>query len=427
MDSMDEDDQQDDPVPSSDSDESVAAIPEAGIDHRHELRSLTSRIKGNGSRSNDKGKGRAKTTDNNKALGGRVKKQKINKKTGVPVVPRGIKYKKHNPDQMALFFDNLFNKGMSLPKAAAAAGIAVQTARDNLERYSRNEGNAIPKARGRTAKAKITSECHSFLLEFVDENPDATLDDIKDALEQNLQVAVAPSTLHRHLNEKCSLTLKRARRYPIRRTDDDTKDARFNFVTTLESSNIHYLTNCVFIDEASFQANMRRNYARSKKNEPAHIKVPKLRSSSLSLLAAICHDGLVEASIKIGKGGTKTVDFYVFLDRVMDELVADKKDGWNLVFDNAPIHTANYLRERVSRRGFNAVFLPKYSPFLNPIEEYFSKIKALCRRTKFAEKEDSLEGRMVAAMAAVKDEDYLAWINHSITFFPRCLDREDNL
>jgi transposase len=54
--------------------------------------------------------------------------------------------------------------------------------------------------------------------------------------------------------------------------------------------------------------------------------------------------------------------------------------GNYLVMDNAPIHTPVKVRELVESRGYNCLYLPSYCPFLNLIEEFWSKVKGSVRR-----------------------------------------------
>lgn len=69
-----------------------------------------------------------------------------------------------------------------------------------------------------------------------------------------------------------------------------------------------------------------------------------------------------------------STDFLVFIGQVMDRLDEQGRHGWYLIFDNAPIHTPKFIQEEIERHGYHMVFLPRYSPFLNPIEEFFSKV-----------------------------------------------------
>ncbi|KAG2213614.1 hypothetical protein INT45_003044 [Circinella minor] len=117
----------------------------------------------------------------------------------------------------------------------------------------------------------------------------------------------------------------------------------------IQSGIAKYGHNCVFIDEASVCASLQRNYAWAPVGEVANVKVPQLCTQSKTIITAICHTGVVELCVKTNEGGTKTRDFYAFLGLVMNKL--DKRNlahqGWNLIYNNAPIHKAAYLGEMV--------------------------------------------------------------------------------
>lgn len=56
--------------------------------------------------------------------------------------------------------------------------------------------------------------------------------------------------------------------------------------------------------------------------------------------------------------------------------------GQIVILDNYSIHTDNRIRELIEAKGCNLLFLPTYSPDLMPIENAFSKIKALLRKAQ---------------------------------------------
>jgi len=69
-----------------------------------------------------------------------------------------------------------------------------------------------------------------------------------------------------------------------------------------------------------------------------------------------------------------------YISNVMDVLDRNNMKWHYLVMKNAPIHTPVRVRVLVESRGYQCVYLPPYSPFLNPIEEFCSKVKAGVRR-----------------------------------------------
>ena len=76
------------------------------------------------------------------------------------------------------------------------------------------------------------------------------------------------------------------------------------------------------------------------------------------------------------------------------------------------------VRELVEGRGADVVFLPSYSPDLNPIEEAFSKIKQLVRKAE-ARTRKALVKAIGRALAAVTPEDAAGWFAHAGYHWPQ--------
>jgi transposase len=70
------------------------------------------------------------------------------------------------------------------------------------------------------------------------------------------------------------------------------------------------------------------------------------------------------------------------------------------------------VTELIEARGADLVFLPSYSPDLNPIEEAFSKIKQLVRKVGARGREELVEA-IGRALAAVTTEDCAGWFAHA--------------
>lgn len=326
---------------------------------------------------------------------------------------RRAKLRKHvgpnlTEDRNKQILDMLVQKARPVKHVAKYFHLSERAIRKIKGKYLEN-GNVTPKRKGRTASCVIDEEGSNFLHQYLNDpnHNTATLQQMVEAYNEKFGIVLASSTLHNHLINSMRITLKRAGKYPERRTNDETKQMRADFVQNrIIDGNVDYQCNCVFIDEASFNASMRRNYAWSEAGKPAHVQVPTLRAPSTTLLAAVSNFGLIEAAIKVcpknmkrskgvRKGTTRynnetsllcdqdqlitfipnSTDFLVFVGEVMDRLDEQDRQGWHLIFDNAPIHTPKFIQEEVERRGYHMVLLPRYSPFLNPIEEFFSKVQ----------------------------------------------------
>ena len=82
-----------------------------------------------------------------------------------------------------------------------------------------------------------------------------------------------------------------------------------------------------------------------------------------------------------------------------------------MVLDNLSAHEGERARRLVERRGAQLLFLPSYSPDLSPIEEAFSKVKALLRRAE-ARTKGALVEAIGRALDAIAPEDVRGWFGH---------------
>jgi transposase len=88
------------------------------------------------------------------------------------------------------------------------------------------------------------------------------------------------------------------------------------------------------------------------------------------------------------------------------------REGQVVVLDGLGAHRPKKIRELVEARGADLVFLPSYSPDLNPIEEAFSKVKALVRK-EGARLSEALVEALGRALASVTAEDAAGWFAHA--------------
>jgi transposase len=87
--------------------------------------------------------------------------------------------------------------------------------------------------------------------------------------------------------------------------------------------------------------------------------------------------------------------------------------GQVVVLDKLGAHRTDRVRELIEEKGADVVFLPSYSPDLNPIEEAFSKIKQLLVRKVGARVREALVEAIRGALRAVTIEDAAGWFAHA--------------
>jgi hypothetical protein len=118
---------------------------------------------------------------------------------------------------------------------------------------------------------------------------------------QFMGLEIRKSALHKFLTEKCQFSLKRAHFHSVERNSPEKIEERYNWVKQWQETDMDFTSNCVFIDEAAFHINMKRNYAWSVKGERSVVKVPKTRAKTTTIIGAISPFGVINVKVKLPK------------------------------------------------------------------------------------------------------------------------------
>lgn len=170
----------------------------------------------------------------------------------------------------------------------------------------------------------------------------------------------------------------------------------------------------VFVDESGFTISMMRLRARAPKGKRAYGTIPRNRGKNQTLIASMTLQDAMGACMCV-KGGTDKAVFEAYVEEVLaPSLVA----GQVVVLDSLGAHRTARVRELIEGRGCDLVFLPSYSPDLNPIEEAFSKIKNLVRKAAERTRE-ALNEAIAEALQAVTPTDVIGWFAHCGCYEPR--------
>ena len=165
----------------------------------------------------------------------------------------------------------------------------------------------------------------------------------------------------------------------------------------------------VFVDESGFHTSMTRLRARAPRGKRAYGKVPRNRGKNTTLMASITLEGAMGESMTV-EGATDSEVFEAYVEHFLAPSLS--KDQV-VVLDGLGAHRTDKVRELIEARGADLLFLPSYSPDLNPIEEAFSKIKALVLRKEGARVREALVEAIGRALAAVTPEDAAGWFAHA--------------
>ena len=130
----------------------------------------------------------------------------------------------------------------------------------------------------------------------------------------------------------------------------------------------------VFLDETWAKTNMARPRGRCPRGTRLVAKVPHGHWKTTTFVAALRCDGLTAPLVIDG-----AMNGALFRAYVEQQLLPTLRPGDLVVMDNLAAHKTGGVREAIESVGARLVYLPPYSPDLNPIELAFSKLKWLLR------------------------------------------------
>lgn len=131
----------------------------------------------------------------------------------------------------------------------------------------------------------------------------------------------------------------------------------------------------LFIDETWMKTNMAPLRGWGRKGRRLNAYVPHGHWKTLTFIAALRHDRIEAPFVIDGP-----INGEIFLAYVETLLIPTLRPGDVVVLDNLGSHKGKAVRQAIRKAGAHLIFLPPYSPDLNPIEQVFAKLKHLMRK-----------------------------------------------
>ncbi|CEP13931.1 hypothetical protein [Parasitella parasitica] len=283
------------------------------------------------------------------------------------ITPNRKSYRCCKEDEKEGLFFQVYEKGLSVRAAALQLQIKPHTVQywvqqdqnEPKDQIVKNVGGGRPPGR----PPKLVEEHPQFLIDLIDKKPSLVLDEIMASLtEQFSDLKIKKSALHDSMTKQCKISL--AHFQLAERNNPEKIEDRHAWVTKWLQTDMDF---CV-----------------------------KTRAMTTTILGAISPFGVVNVSVRRPKamapskkrksaGSSRTVDkttskrgtvtghYFNCLSGTMDVLDRHEmfKDNY-LVIDNAPISQHEDIRKHIENRGYRCIYLPPYSPELNPTEQFWS-------------------------------------------------------
>lgn len=286
--------------------------------------------------------------------------------------------------------------------AAAAATFSVgQASIKRWRRQLRIHGVLAPRPMGGDRRSGAVTV--QAVVEAVQEEPDRTLHELCKWFLERKGRSVQASTL--------SAALRRAGYRRRAKVVLATERLKAKWAEVRIAYREQMLTfdqkDLIFIDESGVQRGMHRPTAWRQPGAVVVGRAVRSRGTVTTVIGALSIDGIV--ATLYGEGATTAEVFRAFVVRC---LVPVLRPGHIVVMDNLGAHKAKGIRELIEAAGAKVVFLPPYSPELNPIECAWSKVKTLLR-TVAAETLPKLHHALEAALDALTGRDAEEWFRHT--------------
>ncbi|MBX3331180.1 MAG: IS630 family transposase [Nitrospira sp.] len=288
---------------------------------------------------------------------------------------------------------------MSRNAAAKKFEVGVSTVVHLVRRW-RETGSIEPERQGKIKEFKLAPH-EDAVRGLVAEPPDATLMELKAGLAK-AGIKVSKSVLDRFLNH-----LGFGYKKPVRASEQDKPDVATDRSLRKEGQCLLAGANLVFIDKTGVNTHMARRCGRCPKGDRLVCKEPLGGWQSFTFIASLRATGLT-APFTVDGAMNGTL-FLIYVEKV---LAPTLKKGDIVLMDNLPVHKVPGVREAIKAAGARLVFLPKYSPDLNPIEQAFAKLKNILHLLA-ARTERTVRRAIKKALRAFSPEKCLAYIKNS--------------
>ena len=159
----------------------------------------------------------------------------------------------------------------------------------------------------------------------------------------------------------------------------------------------------IFLDESGAKTNLTRLCGRAPKGQRVQASTPHGHWHTTTMMSSLRLDG--STACMALEGSTDTESFRAYVGQV---LVPTLRPGDIVVMDNLTPHKSDQTLALIAQAGAEVLFLPAYSPDLNPIEKMWSKVKSHLRSAE-ARTQETLINAIGAALRTITPQDAINW------------------
>ncbi|XP_049292942.1 uncharacterized protein LOC125768820 isoform X2 [Anopheles funestus] len=313
-----------------------------------------------------------------------------------------------------------YENGSPVAAIAETLNINRSTVYNVLRKYNETMKIEADK-RGKVMEKKITPAIHDQIIAWIDEDCTISLYVLTSRILEKFNVRVCRSTVAKEIGE-FNYSLKTLYLDPEKRNDANALLARKEYAiafsvlpSTVPDNGI------VFVDEVGFRVSMRVMRERLLVGTKAVKVVPQIRTRNIYVVCAMNRTGIVHYMTS-----NHAIDrhfFVTFINELKQKLREISIPRAVVIMDNVAFHKCTEVKQLFKKGDGRAMYLPPYSPFLNPIENVFSNWKNFCKRAN-PQCEDDVMSAITNGWSLITATDCKNYFQHMWNYIPRCLREE---
>jgi transposase len=329
------------------------------------------------------------------------------------------KYSKISDETRERIVHILENNLQSRSEVAISFSLPYSTVCEIYNAFNK-AGRVVMPQRGGSRNKKLSEVEIRAISRWLEEDCTLTLREIQRRISIVFNIQVSVETVRNYL-KGFNFTLKRVHCVPQAADTDELWLARRDYSLWFCRTNVRN-GNVIFIDESGFQLTLRRGRGRSQKGKRSILIVPRTRTKNLSVIAGMSALGVEHFKVLDGNGNT--AKFLHFLHELFQKLCNENRAHCILVMDNVRFHRVTEVGDVIRNAGHEVIYLPPYSPFLNPIENLFHQWKSIIRSR--APNTDAELLTSIHAVDSITQQNCASYVEHVFQNCVSCIAGERN-
>jgi len=273
-----------------------------------------------------------------------------------------------------------------------------------LRRLFCETGALEPRPPGAARPRAVSAEGELFLQSLLCDTVDLTLAELCERYTATYGVPVSLATLHATL-KRLKLTRKRKTTYDPKQNTPETQADTDRYHQQVDSIP---LDQRLYLDETGSRLNMTLPYGRAPQGERVVDEKPVSPGETVNVVAVLSQEGLEGQFCYQGELTAQRFVAYLQVYLLPLLLTGNK----TLILDPHPVHRAHLVQAFLEQHHIRYLYLPPYSPELNPIEEAWSKCKQFLKRFK-ARTLDRLLEALRQLPKVITQEDAQGYFQHA--------------